>query len=635
MTPTPPGSPLFSREDLAKAYGLSPANIDRHVATLREKWEFSEEDALATIACARDRYQAAMPTLLRVRDKDGKLVPMAPTKIHRKFKKFQRRIAFVVKPRQVYFTTFMEADNFLDTIEGSGIKTLFVNLDNRVTEEVFDRVHTFQAEFLLKPLLPKTKRETTRKLSWKNGGSFDAITVKNDAGEAAARVAGRSCTQQRVHGTEVAFWEHYRAFLSGMLDSVPKDGQIVLESTGNGAQGGFYEDCMEIFEKGQQVAPGVWVLGEKSLHFFQWWEHPEYTRVTDPLEDPSLSSQMTPRHRKMLTDSEAEHKLEMDKDPTLTLDAKTQALYWRRGMLFTKGFLRDPDGALKVMDREYPGTLRHAFQSTGSAFLSLSLTDLRREEWKRYNAEAELPLSGRVAQNGAGQWTMWPGSEDVFFWAPPCDLDVEPWEDRYCVGMDVGGGNPDSDPDCIWVKDRVQNRYVAVSHGRWGPKKTAEIGMALGYFYHTAKLCWETNNHGVGVSVKVWEAKYPNVYRHDEKAEDWKGLGFPTGEHSRRAALALLKQVYEDRSFPVQIPYAEFYREAAAFAPPADKPNGKIEGQNGVHDDTIMSMAVTEVCSASMGAPRELEQVTPFTPGSFGAIREMVGGHRGGLGNVL
>jgi hypothetical protein len=626
---------LFSREDLAKAYGISPAAIERHIATLKEKWGFEEADALAMIACAKDRYKAAMPYMLRVRDKDGKLVQMMPTRIHRKFKKFQRRIAYVVKPRQVYFTTFMEADNYLDAIEGSGIKVLFVNLDNRVTEEVFDRVHTFQNEFALKPLLPKTKRETTRKLSWKNGGSFDAITVKNDAGEAAARVAGRSCTQQRVHGTEVAFWEHYHAFMSGMLDSVPRDGQIVLESTGNGAQGGFYDDCMEIFEKGKPVAPGVWHLGEKSLHFVQWWDHPEYTRPDDPLLDPTLADQMEPRHRKMLAESEADHRAEMRKDRDLTPEAIEQAIYWRRGMLFTKGFLRDPDGSLKIMDREYPGTLRHAFQSTGSAFLSLSLTDLRREEWKRYNADHGLPLSGRVAKGLDGRYTMYPGSEDVFYWLPPCDLDKEPWEDRYCIGADVGGGNSDSDPDCIWVKDRLLNMYVAVSHGRWGPTKTAEIMMALGYLYHTARLCWETNNHGVGVSIKVWEAQYPNIYRHDDKAEEWKGMGFQTGERSRANALKLLKQVYEDKVRPWRNPYGEFYREAAAFAPPAGKPDGKVEGQNGVADDTMMAVAMAEVCDASYGPPQPIEAQVFHAPGTFGSIREMVGGHSGGLGNIL
>lgn len=627
---------MFSRAEIQAAYGLSEDVLQGIIETARTKFKLSEAEALELVACARDRYNVGMPRLLQVRDKDGKLVGMRPTKIHRKFKKFQRRIAYSVKPRQVYFTTFMEGDNFLDCILDSGIKTLFVNLDNRVTEEVFDRVHTFHGEFPLKALLPKTKRETTRKLSWANGSSFDAITVKNDGGEAAARTAGRSCTVQRVHGTEVAFWEHYQAFMSGMLDSVPKDGQIVLESTGNGAQGGFYEDCMEIMEKGQEVAPGTWVLGEKSLHFFQWWEHPEYTRQDDPLADAALAAQLDPRRSKLLKDSEAEHRARMDLDPELTEEFKDRALYWRRGMLLNKGFLRDPDGALKVMDREYPGTIRHSFQSTGSAFLSLDITDMRREEWKRRNAISGMPVSGRVVKVGENRYSLIPGAEEVHIWAAPYDSDKEVWEDRYCIGADVGGGNADSDPDCIWVKDRLRNMYVAVSHGKWGPVKTAEILIALGYFYHTARICWETNNHGVGVSVKVWEAKYPNVYRHDDTAEDWKGLGFPTNQSTRQSALALLKQNYENEQKPLLIPYGEFYREAAAFGPPAGKPNAKPEGQNSVHDDTVMAMAVAEVCDLSMPAAREAEQVIAYAPGTMGSIMDMVGaGRRGWLGNVL
>lgn len=625
---------MRSPSEVANLYGLSEDRVKASIETAMAKWGFTEEEALKVIACANDRYAEAMPELLRVRDKNNNLLSMTPTRIHLKFKKWQRRIAFVVKPRQVYFTTFMEADNFLDTVEGAGVKALFVNLDSRVTEEVFDRVHTFYNEFALKPLLPGTNRETTRKLSWKNGGSFDAITVNNNGGEDAARTAGRSCTQQRVHGTEVAFWRHYSAFMSGMVDSVPKDGRIVLETTGNGAQGGFYEDVMEVVEKGQQVAPGVWVLGEKSVHFFQWWEHPEYTREDDPL--PLFKAEMESRHLKLFEESEAEHRAQMDLDPELSEDFKVKALNWRRGMLFSKGFLRDPENAIRIMDREYPGTLRHSFQSTGSAFLSLSLTDLRREEWKRHNKDLGLPLSGRIEKTGAGKYNMWPGSEDVHFWAPPYDSEVEAWEDRYCVGADVGGGNLDSDPDCIWAKDRLLNKYVAVSHGKWGPTKTAELLMALGYFYHTAKICWETNNHGVAVSIKVWESQYPNVYRWDDKAETYKGMGFPTTETSRRLALAALKNVYEDRNHPVQIPFAEFYKEAAAFGPPAGKPDGKCEGQNGTHDDVILAAAITEACSASMGEPNRIETWQPTEAGTFGAIREMVGGGYGsGLKGVM
>lgn len=625
---------LSNVTEIANRYGLPESKVETAIQTAMNRFGFSEEEAFKVIGCANDRYNEAMPHLLRVRNKEAnKLVPMVPSKIHLKFKKYQKRVAYTIKPRQVWFTTFMIADNFLDVIEGTGVKALFVNLDARVTEEVFDRSHTFLNEFTLKPLLPPTMRETTKKLSFKNGGSFDAITVNNDGGEDAAKNAGRSCTQQRVHGTEAAFWRHYEAFMSGMLDSVPRDGKIVLESTGNGAQGGFYNDIMEVVENGELVAPGTWVLGDKSVHFFQWWEHPEYTREDDVL--PLYVAEMLPRHVKALEESEAEHRAQMDLDQDLDEEFKSKAINWRRGMLFSKGFLRDPDNALRIMDREYPGTLRHAFQSTGSAYLSLSLTDLRREEWKRHNKDLGLPLSGMIKKTGDGKYSLWPGVEDVHFWAAPYDSDLESWENRYCIGADVGGGNIDSDSDVIWVKDRLYNKYVAVSHGKWGPTKTADLLMALGYYYHTARISWETNNHGIAVSIKVYDAKYPNVYRWDDKAESYKGMGFPTNEQSRKHALALLKDVYENRQFPVQIPYTEFYKEASAFGPPPNKPNGKLEGQNGTADDLVMAMAVTEVCSLSMPEVARVESYVTHEAGTFGALRESIGGYSGGLRGIM
>lgn len=624
----------MTRAEVAERFGLAPEKVDKAVVTMMAKFKMTEAQALEVIACANDRYGTAMPRLLFIRDKNQKQVPAVPTRVHLKFKKWQRKLSYCVKPRQIWFTSFTQGDYFLDCVD-VGVKVLFINLDNRVTEEVFDRVHNYHDNFALKPLLPATKRSTTRKLSWVNGAAYDAITCKNDDGPETAKTLGRSCTVQRVHVTEAAYMRYYREFTAGMLDSIPTDGRCVFESTGNGAQGGFYEDCMEIFERGQNVAPGVWVMGDKSLHFFAWWEHPEYRLATDPL--PEFRAQMEPRHVQQLDQSEADHLAEMRKDLEMPEAERQSAINWRRWMLLNKkGFLRDPDGAIREMDKEYPATIRHAFASTGSAFLSLSLIDLRREEWKKMNAETRMPLSGRMAKDQAGRWTVFPGFDEVHFWAFPYDADAEAWEDRYLVGADVGGGNPDSDPDCVWVKDRWTNMYVAVSHGKWGPKKTAEILMALGYFYHTAKIVWETNNHGVGVSLAVWGAQYPNAYRWDEKAEEWKGWGFQTGERSRDAALRRLKQVFEERTRPLLVPYLEFYKEAAAFGPAAGKPDSKLEGQNGTHDDTVISMAITEAVCLTMPPARQVEVYQAAQPGTFGAIREMVaGGNRGGLGNVL
>lgn len=599
-----------------------------------KKLGLEEGDVSDLYRAANDRYGYGMERLLKVRDKHGRLIPMKPTRIHIKFKKHQRKFALVVKPRQVYFTTFCEGDYYLDCVEGDGIRALLINLDVRVTEEIFDRTHTFHDNFALKPILPKPKRETTRKLSWHNGASFDAITVKNDDGEESAKTLGRSCTQQRVHITEAGYMNHYRSFMNGLSDSIPKDGKAVIESTGNGATGGYYEDCMEVMEKGEKAAPGVWVLGDRSLHFFAWWEHPEYTLDEDPL--PSFKAQLTEDDLRKLEESEADHVAEMLKDPDLGADFRQKALNWRRWWLVNKkGFLRDPEGALRIMDQEYPGNIRMAFQSTGSSFFNLGLTDQRREEWKRYNNETRLPLRCRMAYDLGRSQPIPDAAGEVLIWAPPYDADKEAWSDRYVVGGDVGGGTATSDPCVIWVKDRLLRRYCAVAHGQFGPDKWAQIGMALAYYFHAARLNFEANNHGVGVQIAVWKAQYPNVYRHDDKAEGYQGMGFLTTETTRQKALQYLKSVYEDRARPLLIPYVPFYTEAAGFAIPPGKK--KPEAKAGEHDDLIMGAMVAEATCASMADPERLQAVYTPEPGTVGYLAMMAGGGNrgGGLGNVL
>lgn len=602
----------MNRQELSLTYGVTPEWVDEKVKALVTQYKCDEDTAIELIACARDKYGHAMPRFLRVRDKQNNLVPMYPTPIHLKFVKHRKRIAYCVKPRQIWFTTFCEGDYYLDCISGTGKKVLFINLDNRVTEEIFDRVKTANREFTLPAMLPKETRNTTRKLSWENGSAYDAITAKNDDGPDTAKQLGRSCTVQRIHVTEAAYMRYYREFVNGLLDSKPTDALVVFESTGNGAQGGFYEDCTEIFDKGVLVAPNTWVLGDKSLHFFGWWEHPEYRMEEDPLEQ--FRSQMDFLHIQKLEQSEQEHLKEMRKDAGLHYEDVQRAINWRRWRLFNeKGFLRDPDGALLNMDREYPAKMRHAFSSTGSAFLSLSKTDARSQEWKANNIESGKPFRGNLMKGPDGKYQAIPGT-DVMFWEMPSD---EPWKNRYCIGSDVGGGSDSSDPDCIYVKDRLTGRYVAVSHGRHGPIKNAEIMMALGYYYQTAKLCPELNNHGIGVAIKLYDDRYPNLYRHNKDASEWRGIGYLEGATTRKAALQLLKLAYESNTEPWVMPYEGFYKEAAAFAPPAGKPDGKIEGQGGTADDCVMAAAVTEACSDSMPTPEKIEYAPPSQNAGF------------------
>ena len=85
------------------------------------------------------------------------------------------------------------------------------------------------------------------------------------------RAAG--LTIQNLHCSEVSRWPgDAAATLAALRAAVPPDGEIVLESTANGAGGCFYEEWQRAEETGY------------SRHFFPWWWEPNYKRNVEIVE---------------------------------------------------------------------------------------------------------------------------------------------------------------------------------------------------------------------------------------------------------------------------------------------------------------------------------------------------------------
>ena len=73
-----------------------------------------------------------------------------------------------------------------------------------------------------------------------------------------------------MHCSEVARWPRdAAATLASLRAAVPPDGEIVLESTANGAGGCFYEEWQRAEQMGY------------SRHFFPWWWEPSYKRAVE------------------------------------------------------------------------------------------------------------------------------------------------------------------------------------------------------------------------------------------------------------------------------------------------------------------------------------------------------------------
>jgi hypothetical protein len=77
----------------------------------------------------------------------------------------------------------------------------------------------------------------------------------------------RSGTPSDVHITELAFVENAKDMMTGTLPSIPKTGNITIESTANGTGGQFHEMRSKNYDN---------TKGTFTCIFFPWYIAPEY-----------------------------------------------------------------------------------------------------------------------------------------------------------------------------------------------------------------------------------------------------------------------------------------------------------------------------------------------------------------------
>ncbi|MDT8068664.1 MAG: terminase [Terriglobia bacterium] len=203
-----------------------------------------------------------MRALLRIRDKQGGLQPLVLNRAQHDYQRHCGKKNIVLKARQLGITTYVAARFFLRTITQPGTLTVQVAHDQRAAEQIFRIVYRFLEnlpESLRKSLY--TSRANVRQVV------FPEIDCEYRVETASDRHAGRGLTIQNLHCSEVAMWPDGAAALAALRAAVPPGGEIVLESTPNGAAGAFYREWQNAGETGY------------IRHFFPWWLDESY-RVT-------------------------------------------------------------------------------------------------------------------------------------------------------------------------------------------------------------------------------------------------------------------------------------------------------------------------------------------------------------------
>ncbi len=214
------------------------------------------------LECDPEALVKVAPGLLMVRDKQGRETPLRANAVQMAFERERGQRNIVLKARQMGITTWIAGRFFLKTITARGVLSVQVAHTQEAAEGIFRMVQRFWE------CLPEEMREGPLRRSRANVGQmcFPALDSEFRVLSAGDEGAGRGLTIQNLHCSEVSRWPgDARETLAGLQAALAPQGEMVLESTPNGAYGCFYEEWVAAERDGSAVR-----------HFFPWWMEQAY-----------------------------------------------------------------------------------------------------------------------------------------------------------------------------------------------------------------------------------------------------------------------------------------------------------------------------------------------------------------------
>lgn len=409
----------------------------------------------------------------------------------------------------------------------------------------------------------------------------DGATLKvlgAGASEKAADKKERGATIQRLHTTEIAFWEYAGATLKGMREAIagPETGtEIVHESTPNGAAGEdrhatanvaggpmFYWMC-------QDAQKGV---GAFQFHFFSWMAMPEYR--TPLLDGEVVSPETQPDPER----AERERQV-------VARGADPEQLKWYRAKV--------DDVGQAVVDQEYPSDPETCFLISGRRFFD------------------KTRVEAMIADAGEPLFTIpirRPGALGT------CRIFHLPERGRrYVIGADTSEGTG-GDGAGGHVYEVGTGRHMATVSGQLMPEALAKDLTCLGALYGTprgkgALVAVERNNHGHACLQALASLEhYDNIFYDQDSKAGWYSV-----EVKRTAALDELERAVRTGEWSSQDRPA-----LGEFRTFVVNKSGKAEADRGSHDDhVIMAMIAWDVLRrARVAPPIAPPRVQTFDPDS-------------------
>jgi hypothetical protein len=391
---------------------------------------------------------------LWVRDRDGGLRPLVANAAQREYERKRGQQNIVLKARQMGMTTWIAARFFLRTVTHPGTLTVQVAHTQAAAEAIFRVVQRMWEN------LSVELREGPLKRARSNAGQmvFGEMDSEFRVWSAGDENAGRGLSVQNLHCSEVSRWPGDASMtLAGLRAALAPEGEMVLESTPNGAYGAFYEEWL----RGEEQVSGsrFQVSGSAGLvrHFLPWWMEPAYVGESVPAE--------------LLREDEVglveRHGL------------SAAQIGFRRGLERSYGGLRVQEFA------EDPET---CFRATGACCFEVSAIE-----------ERLLDVGEPIERRRGGALLVWLPAQ---------------WGREYVVAVDTAGGAEDGDFAAVQVVDMRTGMQCAELQEKLRPAELARVTAELAREYGGALVAVERNNHGAAVIAYLQASEgYGRLYR--------------------------------------------------------------------------------------------------------------------------
>lgn len=226
----------------------------------------------------------------------------------------------IVKGRQQGCSTYVGGRFFWKTIHIKGIRAFILTHRDDATDNLFKFTQRFY-ENLPDAIKPFVDRKNAKELSFPVLDSGYKVGTASGTGS-----VGRSDTIQLFHGSEVAFWKNPDEISSGIMQAIPRESEIILESTAKGT-GNFFHEQWKKAERGDSEYIPI---------FIPWYWDDDYCDNKPIIGEISLSEEETEvRDINRLTNFQ---------------------MYWRRKKISEMGE--------SLFKQEYPMNANEAFQAS-------------------------------------------------------------------------------------------------------------------------------------------------------------------------------------------------------------------------------------------------------------------------------